>query len=93
MAIEKVGAIKYAPCRISRQIYFTYDYAGIPAWADDRRLRLFFPDMIGTAEARTIHHDGESLVRGGDEWSVAERIYGPYFIPCSRSNERSFKTD
>jgi hypothetical protein len=93
VAIEKVKPVDYAPCRISREIYYIYDYVGIPDWADDPRLRRLFPDMIGTAEARTARNGGDFLVRSGDEWFVEQRSAEPYFIPCGRREDGSFKTD
>ncbi len=93
VAIEKVQPVRYAPCRISREIYYTYDYAGIPAWADDPRLRRFFPDLIDSAEARTVRNDGEALVRSGDEWFVDQRSAEPYYIPCIGGGDTPFKTD
>lgn len=93
MAIEKVKPVVYAPCRISRQVYYLYNYVGIPAWADDPRLRSLFPDMVGSAEARTPRNDGDSLVRAGDEWFVEQRILAPYYIPCIGRPDPPFQTD
>ena len=93
VAIEKVKPVEYAPCRISRVVYYFYDYVDIPAWADDPRLRRLFPDMIGSAEARTPRNGGDSLVRSGDEWFVEQRSLEPYYIPCIGSNPGSFQTD
>lgn len=93
VAIEKVKPVVYAPCRISRHVYYFYNHVGIPAWADDPRLRRFFPDMIGSAEAATPRNGGDFLVRAGDEWFVEQREFEPYYIPCIGRQESPFKTD
>ena len=93
VAIHRVGPVEYAPCRISRDVRYSYRYEGIPAWADDPRLRALLPDMIGTAEARTARPGGNALVRGGDEWFVEQVVDGPYYIPCIWREEGSFKTE
>jgi hypothetical protein len=93
IAIQRVGPVEYAPCRISREVRYTYHYVGIPAWADDPRLRRFFPDLIGSAEAKEVRHNGDTLVRSGDEWFVEQRVYGPYYIPCINLVDAPFKTD
>jgi hypothetical protein len=88
-AIEKVGPVKVKPCETSRTVYFTYHYDGIPAWADDPRLRRFFADIIDAAAARIVRHDGESLGYYEGEWFVRERIAEPYFIPCIGQEDSS----
>jgi hypothetical protein len=93
VAIEKIKPVVYAPCRISRQVYYFYNHVGIPAWADDPRLRRLFPDMIGSAEARTPRNGGDSLVRAGDEWFVEQRSLEPYYIPCMGRVDHPFSTD
>lgn len=82
IAIDKVGPIRVKPCDTSRSVYFTYHYVDIPAWADDPRLRRFFPDIIDSAAARTVRHDGEELGYYEGKWFVRERSDAPYLIPC-----------
>jgi hypothetical protein len=93
VAIHRVGPVRYAPCRISREVRYTYQYVGIPAWADDPRLRRVFADIIGSAEAKEIRHNGDTLVRSGDAWFVEEKVYEPYYVPCINEGDPSFRTD
>jgi hypothetical protein len=92
VAIHRVGPVEYAPCRISREVEYSYRYAGIPAWADDPRLRRFFPDIIDSTRARTARGGYDTLRRGGDKWFVEEKVYGPYVIPCIDMEDGPFKT-
>ena len=80
--IEKVGPLEVKPCETSRTVYFTYHQDGIPAWADDPRLRRFFPDIVDSAQARLVRHDGESLGYYEGKWFIRQRIAEPYYIPC-----------
>jgi hypothetical protein len=82
VAVEGVGPVERAPCRIRQRVTFTYLYDEIPDWVQDPRLRDYFPDIVTRDEGSVPRRRERSFLLRNRQWYLEDLDVGTWPVAC-----------